>query len=89
MTPPQDGASVAREMLLRKYRRLRCLRKRWDEAAMTRRISRMSDEQVFAALALSKREIRARAKAKPDPASRWAPATGDKPVRLWDHVDMG
>lgn len=60
----------------------------WDETAVRRRISRMSDMQVHASLAMSEAELRAAADAART-EQRWAPTAGDGATVLWDHADNG
>jgi hypothetical protein len=60
-----------------------------DGAFMARRLTKMSDRQVSAALAAVEEAIKAGTPIEPDRTSKYAPPTGDKPVILWDHVDGG
>ena len=55
--------------------------------AISRRIAKMTDQQVDSALARSDEDVAA-ARAKADDDFRYAPPTDDTPVRLWEHVDM-
>ncbi|MFB8393631.1 hypothetical protein [Streptomyces yangpuensis] len=80
-----DDPATARALLLKRCRRNLWLRRWYSKPAMVRRISRMTDQQVSAALSLSRKEFRVGVKAKPV-EDRWAPAVSDgAPVILWDH----
>lgn len=83
MTPQNDPAS-AREQLLAKLQAMPRYQEKWPHDVMARRIAKMTDKQVSAALAMSDEEIEAAARAEPD---RYAPPTDPTPVTLWDHAD--
>lgn len=85
--PDQPTSDDPREALLKKMRGM-YKRTAWDETAVRRRISRMSDKQVHASLAMSEGEIRTAADAART-EQRWAPIAGDGATVLWDHVDKG
>lgn len=84
-------ANRAREALFVKVQGVYGQTPPWDERLLNRRIARMTDEQVSAALAMSEDQIKAtRTKAAREP--EYAPGTGKDsgPTFLWSHPpDVG
>jgi len=74
----------AREQLLAKTQALPVYQgEAWRPGAMSRRIARMTDQQVAAALAKANEGIAART--EPDESAAWAPATDSERVMFWYH----
>lgn len=83
---PKGGLSpaAARELLFRKMRDMYWLQEKWDAPATSRRIDRMTDQQVFAALGLNEDQHESAVRETPS-KSRWA--SKDDPTHnvLWYH----
>jgi hypothetical protein len=83
---PRPNPALARELLHQKLQDMYWLQKKWDAAAMTRRINRMTDDQVYKALDLSENDIETAARVKPSAQSMWAdPEDPTNKNIMWYH----
>ena len=80
---PKPSPAVAREMLYTKLQDMYWLQKKWDAAAMSKRINKMTDAQVYAALEMSEDDIETTARKKPSDAPEWAPPDDPNANLLW------
>ncbi|MEU0398338.1 hypothetical protein ABZ208_37470 [Streptomyces sp. NPDC006208] len=82
---PRPTPAVAREQLHQKLSDMHWLAKKWDSAAMSKRISKMTDTQVYAALDMSENEIESATRADPSVSTRWAAPDDPNSNILWYH----
>lgn len=81
----RPSPAVAREQLAAKFQDMFWLQKKWDAAATNKRINRMTDDQVYAALDLSENEIDTAVRANPREHSEWASPDDPNSNILWYH----
>lgn len=82
---PKPTPAVARQQLHTKLQDMYWLQKKWDAAAMSKRIDRMTDDQVYAALDMSENDIETTARMKPTQAPEWAAPDDPNANMLWYH----
>jgi hypothetical protein len=82
---PKPSPAVAREQLMAKLQDMYWLQRKWDAAAMSKRINKMTDEQVYAALDLSENDIETAARMDPRAHPEYAAPDDPNSNVLWYH----
>lgn len=77
--------AVAREQLMVKFQDMYWLQKKWDAAAMNKRVTRMTDEQVYEALDLTENDIDTAVRRDPRDHPEWASPDDPTSNILWYH----
>jgi hypothetical protein len=85
---PRPTPAVAREQLMEKLQDMYWLQKKWDAATMSRRINKMTDEQVYAALDLTENQVETVVR-QSTPAPQWAAPDDPTSNVLWYHGEAG
>lgn len=85
---PRPTPAVARERLMEKLQDMYWLQKKWDAATMSKRINRMTDEQVYAALDLTENQVETVVR-QTTPAPQWAAPDDPTSNILWYHGEAG
>jgi len=84
----RPSPAVAREMLMEKLHDMYWLQKKWDAATMSRRINKMTDDQVYAALNLTDDQVETVVR-QSTPAPQWAAPDDPTSNILWYHGEAG
>ncbi|WP_333746383.1 MULTISPECIES: hypothetical protein [unclassified Streptomyces] len=82
---PKPSPAVARERLMEKLQDMYWLQRKWDAAAMSKRINKMTDAQVYAALDMSENDIETAARANPRSQPEYAAPDDPNSNILWYH----
>ena len=82
---PKPSPAVAREMLHTKLQDMYWLQKKWDAAATSKRINKMTDAQVYAALDMSENDIETAARTSPRANPELAAPDDPNSNILWYH----
>lgn len=82
---PRPTPKVAREMLSEKLSDTYFLRRKFNAATMNKKIDKMTDAQVYAALDMSDDDIETAVRAKPGTATEWADPDDPTVNVLWYH----
>lgn len=83
--PKRPSPAVAREQLHAKLQDMYWLQKKWDAAAMSKRIDKMTDDQVYRALEMSENDVESAVRTKPDRSPEWASPDDPNSNILWYH----
>lgn len=83
--PAKPSPAVAREMLMAKLHDMYWLQKKYDAAATSKRISRMTDAQVYRALDMSENDIETAVRARPTDHPELAPPDDPNSNIYWYH----
>lgn len=83
--PSRPSPAVAREQLFVKFQDMYWLQKKWDAAATSKRISKMTDAQVYAVLDMSENDIETAVRTKPKTTPEWASPDDPNSNMLWYH----
>ena len=82
---PKPSPAVAREQLMQKYESMYFLQRKYDAASTSRRIDRMTDAQVYAALDMTENDLETAVRTKPTDEQRWAAPDDPTSNILWYH----
>jgi hypothetical protein len=85
--PAPPSPAVAREQLYRKLYDQYWLMDQWDSPATSRRIDRMTDAQVYAALGLSEDDLDTAVREVPEHSVHWASMEDPDANVLWYHSE--